>query len=77
MTANDRSRDVRLLMVEVVGYWLFNMDINSTKLYEKDLLQILLNGVSDEDHNPVQSRSIEILEKYGVFVKEAQELLDA
>jgi len=25
-------------LIEVVGFWLFNMDINSTKLYEKDLL---------------------------------------
>lgn len=40
-------------MIEVISYWLFNIDINALKLFEKDLLQILLNGISDEDYPPV------------------------
>ena len=64
-------------MVEVIGFWLFNMDFNSLKQYEKDMLLILLNGVSDEDYKPVQEKSIEILEKYGKFVAEAEEVLES
>ena len=40
-------------MIEVIEYWMFNIDINALKAFEKDLLQILLNGISDEDYPPV------------------------
>lgn len=57
MAGNDRSWDVWLLIIEIVGYWLFNMDLYSTQKFEKDLLVILLNGVSDIDHLPISVKS--------------------
>ena len=47
MTANDRSQDVRMMVITVVEYWLTNMDINSLKKFEKDLMLLLLNGVAE------------------------------
>ena len=48
LTANDRSQDVRRALVDVVEYWLQHMDINELKVFEKDLVLFLLNGISDE-----------------------------
>jgi hypothetical protein len=47
MTANDRSQDVRMKVVQTVEFWLQNMDINSLQNFEKDLMILLLNGVSE------------------------------
>lgn len=44
------------------------MDLSSSQKYEKDLLIILLNGVSDTDHDPVSIRSQELLEGYGTHL---------
>ena len=74
MTINDRHRDVRRIAIEVIDYWLRNMDINSTKKYEKDLLLFLLNGASDEIEE-IQQESILILERHGNDMKEALEAI--
>mmetsp|Transcript_5750 Transcript_5750/g.4944 ORF Transcript_5750/g.4944 Transcript_5750/m.4944 type:complete len:141 (-) Transcript_5750:34-456(-) len=70
MTMNDRHHDVRRIAIRVIDYWLKNMDINSTKIFEKDLLLLLLNGVSDEMEE-IRNESIEILERHGNDMREA------
>jgi len=74
MTINDRHRDVRKISIGVIDYWLRNMDINSTKKFEKDLLLFLLNGASDEIEE-IQQESIQILERHGNDMKEALEAI--
>lgn len=70
MTMNDRHQDVRLIAIQVIDYWLKNMDIHATKKFEKHLLLFLLNGVSDEVDS-VRDESIEILERHGTDMREA------
>lgn len=57
LTSNDRSQDVRRALVDVVEYWLQHMDINELKVFEKDLVLFLLNGISDEQA-PISEKSI-------------------
>lgn len=70
MTMNDRHHDVRRVAIRVIDYWLKNMDINSTKIFEKDLLLFLLNGVSDEV-DEIRDEAVTILERHGNDMKEA------
>ncbi len=71
MTANDRSQDVRMSVVKIVEFWLTNMDINSLLKLEKDLVLILLNGMSEELVPEIAEISLEILDRHGTHMKEA------
>ena len=48
MVANDRSQDVWLTLVQVVDYWLKNMEFYAMRKFEKDLTLLLLNGVAED-----------------------------
>ena len=57
--------------MKVVEFWLQNMDINSLKLYEKDLMLILLNGISEDFLLDISVKSSQVIEKHGLHMKEA------
>ena len=71
MTSNDRSQDVRMIVIQMVEFWLQNMDINALKKYEKDLTLILLNGISEDQLLDISVKSSSVLETHGVHMKEA------
>ena len=47
--ANDRTLDVRkVLYFDVLPHWLTEMELTCLRVFEKDFLQLLLNGMADE-----------------------------
>ena len=65
MTANDRSQDVRMNVITITEYWLQNMDYHSLKTFEKDLMLILLNGISEDQKLDISEKSQSVLETHG------------
>lgn len=76
ITANDRSQDVRMMVVTVVEFWLTNMDINPLKKFEKDLVMLLLNGVAEPLLEDISIKSADVLEAHGNNMKEALAVLE-
>jgi HEAT repeat protein len=70
MTINDRHHDVRRITIDVIDFWLQNMDLTSLRKFEKDLVLFLLNGASDEIEE-IRELSISVLERHGNHMKEA------
>lgn len=71
---NDRSQDVRLEFYNVVFHWMKNMDIHYLKMFEADLVQFLLNGISD-DKLDIGPMCIDFLDEHGKRMKEALKAL--
>lgn len=71
---NDRSQDVRLDFYKVLFHWMKNMDIHYLKQYEPDMVQFLLNGISD-DKLDIAPQCIEFLEEHGKRMREAMKAL--
>ena len=60
-----------MIVIQMVEFWLQNMDINALKKYEKDLTLILLNGISEDQLLDISVKSSSVLETHGVHMKEA------
>jgi len=68
---NDRSSDVRkTLYFDLLPHWLTNVEFETLKIIEKDLIQLLLNGIADEIPE-ISLKALATLEEYGKNMREA------
>lgn len=58
------------MFLEVLPHWLSEMELGCLKIFERDFIQLLLNGISDENEE-ISKVAIETLDKHGKMMKEA------
>ena len=61
---NDRSQDVRVIFYEVLRHWMTKMEFQALRDHECSLIQMLLNGISDDSEN-VRNACMSFLEEHG------------
>ena len=71
---NDRSQDVRVIFYEVLRHWMTKMEFSALREHECALIQMLLNGISDENEN-VRNACLSFLEEHGQRMQEALQAL--